>query len=65
MLLSLEHVMGGFNPTNFIMVIMQATIVNGGNLDPIVIFKKLMSFGVDGVSVFQGYHMGVTIYIQY
>jgi hypothetical protein len=65
MLLSLEHVVGGFNLTNFIMVIMQATIVNGGNLDPIVIFKKLMSFCVDGVSVIQGCHMGVTIYIQY
>jgi len=57
--------MGGFNPTNFIMVIMKTTIINGGNLDPIVNFKKLMSFGVDGVSVFQGYCIGLTIQIQY
>jgi hypothetical protein len=63
MLLSLEYVVGGFNITNFIMVITQATIINGGNLDPIVIFKKLMSFGVDGIIVFQGCHMA--IYIQY
>jgi hypothetical protein len=65
MLLSLEHVVGGFNPTNFIMVIMKTTNINGSNLDPIVIFKKLMSFGADGVNVFQGCDMGVTIYIQY
>jgi hypothetical protein len=45
--------MDGFNPTNFIMVIMKTTIINGANLDPIVSFKKLMSFGVDWVSVFQ------------
>jgi hypothetical protein len=51
MLLSLEHAMGGFNPTN--LVIMQATIVNGGNLDPIVIFKKLMSLVLMGLVYFK------------
>jgi hypothetical protein len=51
-LLSLKHVVDGFNVANLTTIITQAIIVNGGisNLD--FISKKLMSFGANGVIVF-------------
>jgi hypothetical protein len=60
-LLSLKHVVDGFNVTNFIIVIMQSTICgNGGIFYTNVNFLKInMSFGVDGVCLFQGYHISV------
>jgi hypothetical protein len=63
MLLSLEHVVDGSYVTNLTMVIMEAILVNGGILNFNVIFKKLMSFHANGVNVFQGCCMGVTIQI--
>jgi hypothetical protein len=54
MLLSLEHVVDGSNVTNLTTIITQEILVNGSISNPNFISKKLMSFGPDGVSVFQG-----------
>jgi hypothetical protein len=61
MLLSLEHVVNGFNASNLTMIVTQTIIINGSISNPNIISKKLMSFGANGVNVFQGYHTIVTI----
>lgn len=62
-LLSLKHVVNDFNVTNLIIMIMKSTIWgNGCILYTNVKFKKInMYFGVDGVCLFQGYHISVII----
>jgi hypothetical protein len=56
MLLSLERVVDGSNATNLIIIITQEILVNGSISNPNFISIKLMSFGANGVNVFQGYH---------
>ncbi len=54
--------MDGFNVANLTMMIMQAIFINGNNiLNFSVILKALMFFGVNGVNVFEGFHMSVTV----
>jgi len=63
MLLSLEHVMEGFNPTNLKMVIIQ-TFLNNGDMQNFDVFsRRYLSFGVEGVIVLQGCHTSITIQI--
>jgi hypothetical protein len=57
MLVSLEHLMDGFNVTSMITMIMSNSCISNPNF----IFTKLMSFSANGVSVFQGYRIGVAI----
>ncbi len=64
MLLSLEHVMEGFNPTNLKMVIIQALLNNGDMQNFDVFSRRYLSFGVEGVNVLQGCHTSITIQIQ-
>ncbi len=56
MLLCLEHVVDGSNAINLITIIIEEILVNGSISNPNFISKKLMSFGADGVSAFQGYY---------
>jgi hypothetical protein len=65
MLLSLQHVVDGSNATTLTIVITQTIFINKGisNLD--FICKKVMFFGGDGVSVFEGCCIDVIIQFQY
>jgi hypothetical protein len=65
MLLSLQSVVDGSNATNLTIVITQTIFINKGisNLD--FISKKVMSFGGDGVSIFEGCCIGVIIQFRY
>jgi hypothetical protein len=60
----LEQVTKGNDLNNFIKIIMGALRKDGGVFD-VDVATKLMSFGVDGVNVFQGMHNGVTCQIQH
>jgi len=65
MLLSLQPIVDGSNATNFTIVITQTILINKGMSSLDFIFKKVMSFGGDGVNIFEGYCIGVTIQFQY
>jgi hypothetical protein len=55
MLLSLKHLVDGFTmQLAWFVTIMQIIFVNGGISNFGFISKKLMFFGFDGVSIFQG-----------
>jgi hypothetical protein len=56
--------MEGSHPTNFKMVIVQAFLNNGGMQNFDVFSKRYLSFGVEGVIVWQGCHTSITIQIQ-
>jgi hypothetical protein len=62
-LLSLECVLDSANINNLIQLITKALIINGV-LSKKYMTKKLVSFGVDRVVVFQGIHSGVIVQIQ-
>ncbi len=63
-MLSLEHVVDGSNVANLTMMIMQAIFINKNNiLNLSVIIKALIFFGVNGVNVFEGFHMSVMVQI--
>jgi hypothetical protein len=54
-LIFLEQIIEGDNLNNFIKIIMGALRKDGG-VFYVDVATKLMSFGVDGVNVFQGMH---------
>jgi hypothetical protein len=54
----------GSNVANLTMMIMQAIFINKNNiLNLSVILKALIFFGVNGVNVFEGFHMSVMVQI--
>jgi hypothetical protein len=60
--ISFEHVAVGLNVDNLIQILMQTLMHEGGPMK-ILISKRLVNFGVDGVFVFQGIRSGVIIQI--
>ncbi len=60
--LSIERVVIGLSVDNLIHVLMQS-LMNQGGLTKDMIGKRFMTFGVDGVYVFQGARSGVTKHI--
>jgi hypothetical protein len=54
MLLSLQPVVDDSNATNFTIVITQTILINKGMSSLDFIFKKVMSFGGDGVNILEG-----------
>jgi hypothetical protein len=61
MFLSLEHLVDGYNVASLTVTIMQTIFINGSNLNHNFLSTKLMSFGIDGVSIFQGCYISVII----
>jgi hypothetical protein len=59
MMISLQKVANEGRVDNLTIVIMEA-FWHGGGLSFVIITKKLLCFGVDGVSTFQGIKIGVT-----
>ncbi|KAG0595345.1 hypothetical protein M758_UG159300 [Ceratodon purpureus] len=59
-LISLEQVVDGAAAINLTAVLIKA-LKSGGGLDDSAICSKLLSFGADGVSTFQGARNGVTV----
>jgi hypothetical protein len=58
--LSFEHVVVGLNTDNFTQVLMQAMMHQGGFTKDLISIRH-MTFGIDGVSVFQGTRLGVIL----
>jgi hypothetical protein len=59
MMIFLQKVVDGTRINNLTIIIMEA-LQNGGGLSFVVVAKKLLFWGADGVSTFQGIKIGVT-----
>ncbi len=62
-LLTLEHVVEGGNVNNLIVVITQALMQQGGLIQK-EIAMRLICFGIDGDSIFQGYCIRMTFQLK-
>ncbi len=62
-MLFLERVLDGANSNNMIQPIIEALTIRGA-LNKKYMTKKLVSFGVDKVNIFQGTYNGVIVQIQ-
>jgi hypothetical protein len=58
MMISLQKVIDGARANNLTIVIMEA-LHNSGSLNFATVAERLLCFGVDGVSTFQGIKIGV------
>jgi len=62
-LLTLQHIVEGGNVDNLAAIIVQAFMLQGG-LTPEETTKRLICFGANGASIFQGCHTSVTFQLK-
>jgi hypothetical protein len=56
----MERVVNGSNSKNLICVLINSLVINGGFFQESII-NELVSFGTNGVSVFQGMRNGILV----